>query len=67
MNREHLTRFLLGVGAIAVGALLPATAPYLLPVGASLLLFTNPKRVFRKSGAVKSPTSEVPTKVEKLP
>jgi hypothetical protein len=65
VNREHLTRLLLGVGAIAVGALLPATAPYLLPVGASLLLFTNPHKL-RRQGA-KSPTSEVPTKVEKLP
>ena len=68
MDREHLARGILGVIALTVGGLFPVTAPIAIPLRlGSCLLATNPKKLRRPSGAVKTTTSEVDTKVEKLP
>jgi hypothetical protein len=67
MDREHLARGILGVIALTVGGLFPVTAPIAIPFGGLCLLATNPKKLRRPSGAVKTATSEVDTKVEKLP
>ena len=45
MNWYHLASLALGVGCIVLGALVPATAPYLLPAGGALLLGTDAAKV----------------------
>lgn len=45
MDWKHLASLALGVGCVIASALIPATAPYLLPAAVPLLVATNVRKV----------------------
>lgn len=60
MDFKHLGAIIVGAACITVGALVPATAPVLVPLGGGLLLVSNPRKIMAKSGHKQKPNG--PTK-----